>query len=308
MSIELLDTPVAFFVFNRPTATQRVFEAIRQVRPRQLLIVADGPRAGSDDVEKCAEVRTIVQNVDWPCEVLTNFSEVNLGCKHRVSTGLDWVFLVAEEAIILEDDCLPDPTFFRFCEELLCKYRDDDRIRHIGGANFQMSQRAHSHSYYFSGYPHVWGWASWRRAWQYYDVTLSAWVAAVEKADFLRSIQNRSERAFWREVWNAVSAGRIDTWDYQWAFACMQAGSLSIVPARNLVTNIGFGSNSTNTRHASAVAELPSVPMAFPLSHPSTVARASAADDFTRRLFFTAPSFVGRAIAGLRRRLNGRMA
>lgn len=156
-----LKTPVAFLIFNRPDTTRRVFAEIAKARPPKLLVVADGPRADHpDDVEKCAAVRAIIDGIDWDCKVLTNYSDINLGCKRRVSSGLDWVFDTVEEAIILEDDCLPHPAFFRFCEEMLNKYRDDKRIAMISGDNFQFGRKRTEYSYYFSRYPHIWGWAS----------------------------------------------------------------------------------------------------------------------------------------------------
>jgi hypothetical protein len=160
-----LTTPVAFLIFNRPDTTAKVFEAIRQAKPPKLLVVADGPRPDRpDDIEKCKAARGVVEQVDWDCEVLRNYSDVNLGCKKRVSSGLDWVFNTVEEEIILEDDCLPHPTFFRFCEELLDYYRHDERIMVISGDNFQFGRNCTEYSYYFSRYNHCWGWSTWRRS------------------------------------------------------------------------------------------------------------------------------------------------
>ena len=173
-----LSTPVAFIIFNRPDTTARVFAEIAKARPPKLLVVGDGPRANRDgEADRVAEARAIIKNVDWPCEVLTNFSTPNLGCKKRVSSGIDWIFEQVEEAIILEDDCLPDPSFFQFCEEMLARYRHDDRIAMISGDNFLFGQVPVPESYYFSRYCHIWGWASWRRAWKDYDVNIPALAA-----------------------------------------------------------------------------------------------------------------------------------
>ncbi|MEN2383889.1 MAG: hypothetical protein KA716_33360 [Gloeotrichia echinulata DEX184] len=152
-----LSTPIGFFIFNRPDLTAQVFEAIRQTKPHKLLVVADGPRFPEEE-EKCLKTREVIKSVDWDCEVLTNFSEINLGCKYRVYSGLDWVFSQVEEAIILEDDCLPTPSFFYFCQTLLQRYRDDERVMHISGNNFQFGQSRTPYSYYFSKYNHIWGW------------------------------------------------------------------------------------------------------------------------------------------------------
>ncbi len=168
--------PVAFLIFNRPELTRKVFATIAQAKPSKLLVVADGPRADvPDDREKCSEARAIIGRIDWDCEVLTNYSSANMGCRARISTGLEWVFTNVEEAIILEDDCIPHPTFFRFCKELLTRYRDDQRVMMISGDNFQMGRNRTPYSYYFSRFFHCWGWATWRRAWRHYDIDMELW-------------------------------------------------------------------------------------------------------------------------------------
>ena len=172
------DVPVALFLFNRPDATAAVFERIRGARPKTLLLIADAPRVSRpEDVQKCLAARAVVSRIDWPCEVVTNYAETNLGCRRRLSSGLDWVFQLVPEAIVLEDDCLPDPTFFRFCEVMLDRYRDEASVMHIGGNNFRDGPSC-ADGYRFSRYTFTWGWATWRRAWQHYDVHMSAWPAA----------------------------------------------------------------------------------------------------------------------------------
>src|SRR5215831_3805810 len=156
-------TPVALIIFNRPDVTERVFAEIAHARPRKLLVIADGPRFNRPgEAEKCTATRAIIDRVNWECEVLKNYSDVNLGCGGRESSAMIWIFEQAEEAIILEDDTLPQPTFFRFCEELLEKYRDDERVMHISGDNWLFGQKRISDSYFFSHYCLSWGWASWR--------------------------------------------------------------------------------------------------------------------------------------------------
>jgi hypothetical protein len=282
-----LSTPVALLVFNRPEATERVFERVRWTRPPKLLVVADGPcpeREGESD--RCAAAREVTERIDWPCEVLREYSEVNLGCRDRVSSGLDWVFTSVERAIVLEDDCVPHPTFFRFCEELLERYADEERLMHISGDNFQAGRRRGAASYYFSRYPHVWGWASWRRAWQAYDVRIEEWARDPEA--HLRRFSDAAERSFWAHAWNGVRNREIDTWDFQWAFACLAAGGLAINPNYNLVSNIGFEGASTHTgRDESGVAALPLEGVSFPLSHPTTLKPDLEAEGHTARLFFT---------------------
>jgi hypothetical protein len=171
-----MNTPVVLIVFNRPDPTAQVFAAIREAQPSQLFLISDGPRANRpDDLEKCRAVRAVIDQVDWPCDVQTNYAEKNMGCKYRVASGLDWVFSVVEEAIILEDDCLPHPSFFKYCEELLEKYRDDRRIGIISGHNNLFGYRRSADSYYYSNIPYIWGWATWRRTWEAYDFNISLW-------------------------------------------------------------------------------------------------------------------------------------
>lgn len=284
MSEWQLSTPVAFFVFNRPATTARVFEAIRSAAPPRLLVVADGPRPDRDgEAEKCAAVRAIVAGVDWPCEVSTNFSHHNLGCRQRVSSGLAWVFETVEQAVILEDDCLPQQSFFRFCEELLKKYRNDDRVMMISGDNFQFGASTTQESYYFSRYPHIWGWASWRRSWELYDADMALWPQIRDEGRMEDLFSNRSLVPFWREIFDRVHRGEIDTWDHQFTFCCMLHHGLCIFPAVNLVSNIGFGADATHTRGNSKLSEVPTGVMQFPLRHPSHMIRDVRSDRLTEK-------------------------
>ncbi|MGL4501639.1 MAG: glycosyltransferase family 2 protein, partial [Planktothrix sp.] len=240
---------VAFLVFNRPETTQRVFEQIRKAQPLKLLVVADGPRSDRPgESEKCAAVRAIIDRVDWDCEVLKNYSETNLGCKRRISSGIDWVFQMVEEAILIEDDCLPQPSFFPYCEELLERYRDDTRVMHIAGTNLGISGKNTKESYYFSRRTHIWGWATWRRAWQQYDVNMSLWPELKKQNRLIEMVGNQPEAQKKTEIFDKVYGGEIDTWDYQWHFTCLVNGNSSIMPNTNMVENIGFQKDaSTHT-------------------------------------------------------------
>jgi hypothetical protein len=274
---------VAFIVFNRPATTERVFAEIRRARPSQLLVVADGPRDGRPaESVLCEQTRAIVEHVDWPCEVLRNYAEVNLGCRARVASGLDWVFQTVPEAVVLEDDCLPDQSFFAFCRELLARFRETPEVMCVSGENSQSGRKRGNFSYYFSRYPRVWGWASWRRAWQHYDVDLRAWSALRNRNVYLEQFENADERAYWRHNWDLVAKGSIDTWDYQWAFACLAQQGLTAVPNCNLISNIGMGSSATHTTEVSHLSALPLEQIAFPLMHPPALVRDVGADEFTR--------------------------
>lgn len=267
MSDSFLSIPVALLVFNRPDTTARVFEAVRRARPQQLLLIADGPRADCPgDVLKCAEVLGIVENVDWTCEVLRNCSETNLGCKVRVSSGLDWVFGLVEHAIILEDDCLPDQTFFRFCEEMLNRYRDDERVMSICGSNLLGSWKSDIQSYHFSFYGGIWGWATWRRAWAHYDVSMALWRELPARRQIREVLGGGALYRSRALDFDRFAAGQVDTWDYQWTFAQLMRSGLTLISSTNLVSNIGFNSDATHTLNPESIfADLPRIPCVFPL-------------------------------------------
>jgi len=270
--------PVAFFVFNRPALTARVFERIRAARPKRLLVVADGPRLNRpEDVQLCEATRKIVASPDWPCEVTTQFADTNLGCRRRVSSGLNWVFEQCSEAIVLEDDCVPCASFFSFCSAMLEHYRDDCRVMHVGGDNWQGGVRRGTGSYYFSRHSHIWGWASWRRAWRHYDVTISSWpVARMEK--WLESIlEDPLEIEYWTGIFDRVHRGEIDTWDYQWLYTCWTQNGLSILPNENLVTNIGVGPDALNFKVGHSTIGIPTRDL-DKCEHPGVMVRSKSAD------------------------------
>lgn len=244
----MLNTPILFLVFNRPKETKVVFEAIRKAKPKQLFVSADGARPNrEDDIENVNAVREIIDSVDWECEIKTNFREHNLGCRNAVSSGITWFFNNVEEGIILEDDCLPHPTFFSYCETLLEHYRNDNEVMHIGANNFQDGVKRSDGSYYLSKIPHIWGWASWRRAWQKYDVNMQGLGEFIAMDSKQTPFKSNAERIYWLQTFKRVQSGEIDTWDYQWAYALLKSKGKAITPQTNLVTNIGFGSEATHT-------------------------------------------------------------
>jgi hypothetical protein len=279
-----MDTAVALIIFNRPSVTERVFEVIARARPRRLLVIADGPRPEkAGEAEKCEEARAIIDRVDWDCEVLKNYSPVNLGVGLRPATGLRWVFEQVESAIILEDDCVPHPTFFRYCDELLEKYRDDERVMHISGDNWNFGERPFS--YFFSSYSYSCGWATWRRAFQHYDPDLKLWPALRETAWLPDIVGDQRAAEFWAAKFELTYATGIkDTgWDWPWLFACWAHHGLSILPSTNLISNIGFSPDATHTKSPDDErAFVPAGEMIFPFSHPPCMVRDVEAD---RRIF-----------------------
>jgi hypothetical protein len=292
-------SPVALVAFNRPEQTKRVIEKILNYQPSQVFLIVDAQRQNSsDDLQKCQQVRQLLDQTDWNCQVFKNYAETNLGCKQRISTGLDWVFSKVESAIILEDDCLPDSSFFPFCEELLNRYRDDRRIVAISGDNFQFGRTRTNYSYYYSLYNHCWGWATWRRVWQHYDVDMKLWET-VRDGDWLNDIlQNNAAAKYWKHKFQHTYIGKFDTWDYQWMLSGWLQGGLTILPNLNLVSNIGFDSqSSTHTKNKnSPFANMLTNTMQFPLKHPPFVIRDRQADDITFRNMFSLWSRINRKL------------
>jgi len=268
---EACNTAVLLLVFNRPETTRCVFLKIREAKPRRLYIAADGQRPGIDgEAELCRKVREISTAVDWDCEVKTRFLEENQGCKLAVSSAISWFFENEEYGIILEDDCLPDGSFFQFCGELLERYRDDSRIMMISGTNIEQ-ETAGKNSYDFSRYPHIWGWATWRRAWQFYDDTMNAWPQFRQSETFRTMFDGRTSR-YWRNVFDRAYENRINSWASVWALCYFVKGGLSIFPASNLVSNIGNLAEGTHTNIFFDTAMGSQLfPLAFPLIHPDKI-------------------------------------
>ncbi|CAM3526955.1 hypothetical protein [Marinicrinis lubricantis] len=286
--MEQLNTPVVFIIFNRPDTTALVFEEIKRVKPKELFIIADGPRENNTgDRTLCRKVRTIVDDIDWNCKVYKNFSETNLGCRQRVYTGLNWVFEHVETAIILEDDCLPSPSFFSYCEELLDRYKYDSRIMTISGNNFNSDYDPRNEGdYSFSRYPHIWGWATWKRAWDLYDINMSIWPWVRDKG-FLNDILHEPEvvNYWYGKFQNTFSGKNEHSWDYQWILTSWLHRALTIIPRVNLVTNIGFGRNDATqtTQLDDLLSNLPLEEIKLPLTHPSLMIQDILLDQYTEQ-------------------------
>ncbi|MEM9399521.1 MAG: glycosyltransferase family 2 protein [Verrucomicrobiota bacterium] len=246
-----MKVPVAFFIFKRPETTRKVLDAIRQVKPEKIFVIADGARQNQPgEAEKCVETRSVIETIDWDCEVFKDYSSVNLGCARRVSSGLDWVFGHVENAIILEDDCVPDLSFFEFCGDLLEKYKDDERVFSITGHNHLESWKSDMQSYHFSNYFDCWGWATWRRVWRKYDLDMALWSKSEVKEHIRNVISDDKQFLNRSKPLDATHRGEIDSWAYPFFFMCLLHEGLTITPATNLIKNIGFGENSTNTKNS----------------------------------------------------------
>jgi hypothetical protein len=270
-----MNPPIILIVFNRPKQTARLLEQLAVVRPRRLLVVSDGPRADRpSERERVAEVRAIVDRISWPCKVERNYADDNMGCRARVASGLSWAFSIVEEAMILEDDISFDPSFVRFCEELLDRYRDDPRVGSICGTDYSAGTQPGPASYWFSRYNLLWGWATWRRAWNLYDDDMSCLAGTGEEgidAVLRRTFGLWRERVYWRAIMNRTYRGDHDSWGYRWMLTCWRHGLLGIQPSHSLADNRGFGAEATHTR-SDPYRLAQARPMEFPLRHPAEVA------------------------------------
>ena len=285
--------PIAILNFNRPHLTRRVFEVVRQIKPRRLLLIADGPRPSRpDDIQLCAEVRAIFDEIDWDCEVSRKFSDTNLGSFKSNSSGLNWVFDTVEEAIIIEDDCVPSLSFFPYCEELLERYRDDPRVAVISGINLGFPVKSlKTDSYFFSAYTLNWAWASWRRVWKQVDMEMPWWEQETGR-EMLRTLFPRSgEWKYWYELYERIHSGEMkNAWDYQLILSSFRHSQYCVFPKVNLVSNVGFGPDGTNvTDSSSLMHDFPKGEMVFPLVHPVDVSRSSSVDSAIFRIRMLCP-------------------
>jgi hypothetical protein len=284
----MFDTPIVILIFNRPDLTEHVFKRIREVKPKTLLVVADGPRSEKEgESEKCKQTKEITELIDWECNVYRNYSDVNLGCGLRVSSGLDWVFEQVDRAIILEDDCLPSLDFFRFCEELLEKYCNNEQITMISGSNYFSELSPNVSSYYFSSLSSIWGWATWRRAWRLYDYDMKLFPSFSELNFLDHVFSNKDHQKYWHEILDKIfKADKKITWDYQWIYAQWSHGGLGIVSNVNLVSNIGFRADATHTKGESSLSNMPTMSLDFPLKHPAILSRNLKMDDLSQRRLY----------------------
>lgn len=290
MTPEYFNTSILFLIFKRKESSLAVLQEIRKIKPKHLYIAADGPRENNeDDKIQCALTRTaVLESIDWDCDVKTLFRSENRGCGYGPAEAITWFFKQEEYGIILEDDILPSQTFFPFCEELLIKYKDNEKVMSIAGTNFVSQSFESSESYYFTNYAGGWGWASWRRAWKHYDYNISDWEYKKNK----RKIRNKfSEEGytFWANAFDLVCNKNIDhIWDYQWAFCKMIHDGIGIIPAVNLTKNIGFGSDATHTKDVrqDIIAANINEEISFPLIHPNDIKPNTAFDKFISKKFF----------------------
>lgn len=286
-------TPVLFLIQRRPEVTLRVLEAIRKARPAFLLVAADGP----EDDALCVQTRQLVlAGIDWPCEVETRFSPQRLGCRRAVAEALEWGFALHERLIILEDDCLPDVSFFPFCTELLGRYADDPNVMQVCGANLTGLASMAGESYHASRFATIWGWASWRRAWNLYDASMAAWPSLRDSSHWLASCPLSGEAAWRRQLYDSAYSGKIDAWSIAFEFARQTHAGVSLIPSVNLVSNLGWGQGATHTHNPNDPrAGMATESLRFPLRHPENLTPYDRADEAYFAKYCRRPSLVRRA-------------
>jgi len=287
----MMPSPVLYLIFNRPDLMQQSFARIRDAQPPKLFIAADGPRLDREgETVKCAEARRIVEQVDWTCEVHTLFRDHNLGCRKAISEAITWFFQHVEEGIILEDDCIAAPTFFRFCGELLDRYRFENRIMAISGDNFQTLGFKCRDSYYFSKYPHCIGWATWRRAWLLYDQRMTEWPAYRYSVQFLMWLRSPRQWVYWYHIFQDCYNQVRNSWAYVWTYSCWINEGLTVLPRCNMVEHIGWGENATNSADINNEYWHKAFDITFPLDSPDIVSVNHHADRHTDKVIFSGGS------------------
>lgn len=285
MNNNIFNIPIVFIIFNRPDHSNEVFSEIKKLKPKKLYVIADGPRFDNfSDKINCEKSRNVVDKIDWDCNLIKIYSEINLGCKKRIVSGLDEVFSIEKYAIILEDDCLPSQDFFYFSEKLLLYYENNKRIGMISGCNF--NEIDPNSSYHFSHYSHIWGWATWSRAWSMYDDTISSWPQNRNSNLLNNIIQRKGSIDYWKTALDGVYNNKIDTWDYQWNYSSWVSGMLSIVPSRNMISNIGFGKDATHTRGISIFSNMKRVEISTNIKHPPSIEVNKESDYWVEKMHF----------------------
>lgn len=280
-----MSIPILFIIFNRANTALRVLESIKLAKPKKLYIAQDGPRkiiAGEDLV--CKNLRNkIIENINWDCEVITKINTTNMGMKKAVPHAISWLFENENEGIILEDDCLPNQSFFTFCEEVLEKHKDNEEIMHISG-NFFQNQPIGDGDYYFSKIPHIWGWATWRRAWEKYDISMNGYQEFIKTKKIKQYFKKDYCATAWKHLFDQVYYNKSQTWDFQWTYCLFKNDGLAITPNKNLVTNIGFGELAENCKNKNdKFSQLDTQELLFPLTHPQEIFPNSKADQYTTK-------------------------
>ena len=264
-------------MYNRAESVEKVVNILRDLKPLNLFISADGPKNSKEDIEACSNARKIIESIDWECTVKKNIQANNLGCRHAMAEGITWFFDHVTEGIVLEDDCVPDQSFFYYVEDLLERYRYTEEVFVISGSNFGVVPEDWPYSYYFSRYMNCWGWATWRRAWKYFDNDMNDW-RDTEKKSSLELYIEKEFCGYWRTILNKCYKKKLDSWAYLWTFSCWYNNGLAILPTKNLIKNIGVGDDATHTKRRIKTLGVKRSKIQLPLAHPSEITRLKAVD------------------------------
>lgn len=236
----MIKSPILLITFNRSDTTQKVFDVIKKVKPSKLYVFNDGPRLGNNkDLKARKEIKDIIKQVDWKCKLFTNFSEKNLGCGLGVSGAITWAFETENKLIILEDDCVPALSFFDYCDYCLEKYKNNNRVMQVAGNNYTENNNYTNDDYLFSKYGHIWGWATWKRAWVNFDYEMKEWPIFRDDKNLINITNSKQEHDYLRNIFNSYYDDRKKPWAIRWLFVKIKMGGISIVPRINLVNNIG---------------------------------------------------------------------
>lgn len=277
-----METPVVIVLFRRPSMTRNLINILRKVKPKEVFVIADGPSTDKDRI-LCQSTRNEVNSIDWDCKIHKKYADKNLGLRRNIAGGLKWVFSKVDEAIVLEDDLIPEISFFQYCESLLKKYRNNRNIISISGNCFLKDKSIVKDSYYFSRYVHSWGWATWKRAWDMYDDKMIEWPKR-RNSNWLRQVfGNKVIEIYWRIIFDKVYTGKIDSWAYRWTYTSLLNNCLTIIPAVNLVTNVGYDNHATHTKVKNSTLDLSTRSIHFPLKHPQHIKRNELADSITEK-------------------------
>ncbi|MCG8650658.1 MAG: glycosyltransferase family 2 protein [Pirellulales bacterium] len=301
----MFDVPIALMVFNRPEMARGLVDSLRVIRPSRLFVIADGPRPDrAGEAKLVSRTRQAVEQIDWPCQITRVFAKENLGCGLRIRSGISAALGEVDRLIVLEDDCRPNPSFFRYTAELLQRFETESRVMAISGTCFHQ-QVPSGQSYYFSRYAHCWGWATWRRAWELSDLSGCDWNQLRSSRVFADLFDTPHQMAYWRCLLDQIAQGKLDTWDVQWMLACWLNGGLAVTPTKNLVSNVGFGESATHTIDDPQLSSLLTYGLGE-LNHPQVISRDVAADAESDRLLFSGtwrkPGMLKSLIDQLRRR------
>lgn len=287
-----MNKAILLLIWRRPIQTRRLIDSLRKISPKKIYISSDGPIFGNFENENLVtKTRELVlSEIDWECEILTNFSKINKGCKKAVTDGINWFFTLEDEGIILEDDCIPNKYFFKFCSDLLEKYRHDERIWAICGNGYQKEKYVNHDSYFFSRYVDIWGWATWKRCWKLYDPEIKSWGNNNSSSILKDIFEDKRELKYWTKIFDDIFyKNKPDTWDYQWQYLCFINSGMACMPFTNTVENIGFGEGATHTNESSSqiFKNNKKSGIDFPLKHPITFIRSKDCDKHIQEIFYS---------------------